>query len=217
MSNKYIFKKGELNSLNKLNQDLKTIYKTYVLVGTGTFNCIGEPVINKGKHICKTSYIFPNIDMNQYLVSVNSTKVFQAIKDNKKSIIGYDVIDGDIYFISEGDNKWQIGSLSPCYEFVYNKYAPQFFESVSLYTPSIYNVKLSEDDVIKLTQNEYLNISCDKFRTRITREVIPGLKKSNTVSIHFSEIPDSPNLFRLIIDVARASVKSIHMYTCLYI
>lgn len=217
MNTRYIFKKGELNSLNNLNQDLKTIFSSYMLITTEVMfpvaYCIGENIASRGKHLCHTEYSFPGIEIG-FVVQIISDKLFQCIKNNKKNIIGYEIIDSDIFLISETE-KWEFGIVHKLDSKACKEAIPKLESILETISTEPSTIKLTDDDVLDLTKNEMLNISKDKYRTRITREIIPGLKKTHTVTIRFSNIDNS--LFLLSIDVERSTCVSHHVYTCVYI
>ena len=209
---KYIFKKGELNSLNNINQDLKTIFSTYALCESGL--CVGENVLNKGIHWCTTEYKLPGMVSTDIPV-INSTNVYQAVKSNKKDIIGYAIKDNkDIVLITNSSAEHKIGVVMAKTDIAFAPYDKKICD-ISSIPQSIKHIELSEDDVEDMVKNDMKNISWSKYRTRITREVIPGLKKSHTVSICFSDINDS--IFNLMILTSRATITSTHVYKCIYI
>ena len=61
-----------------------------------------------------------------------------------------------------------------------------------------------------------MNIHRDKYKTRITKEVIPGLKKSHDVVLDFFDHNKDKSLFYLGIKVRRGYCTSYHIYTCLH-
>ena len=206
----YIFNKGELNSLNNLNQDIKTIFKTYAIIGN---TISGAPILRKGTHHTLTQYVFPAVNTETHIVVIESGDLFQCIKTDKKNIKGYRIEDnGDLYLIGD--------SVSFPIGYVLNKdsiAAKPFIESVkSLFQEqTVSTVKLTEDDVEDLVKNAMKPIQSNQYRTRITREVIPGLKKTHDVFISFSDIDDKT--FGLHIVANRATCVSYHSYKCLYV
>lgn len=208
----YIFKKGELNSLNNINQDLKTVFTAYALCNNGV--CVGVPILHKGFHHGVTPYTFPEINYETHMVIIESADLFKCIKDNKKDIIGYRIDDRDGLSLITNTVSFPIGSVlsidkiaaKPFIEM--EKNIPDYDET---YPPEGLKITNVED----MVKNQIVNISISKYRTRISREVIPGLKKNHTVVVGFTDIDDMT--FGLHLIAERACVRTKHIYKCLYI
>lgn len=212
---KYEFKKGELNKLNNLNQDLKTIFNNYILLDNGFI--YGDSILHKGSHMVYTDFKMFFTGFDNYVFRINSKDLFETIKDNKKIISFITVIDNILYLGGE-DSLFKIGDMIPfkwdCtglndYLSLINLLANEKIDSDTY-------VELTNEAVIDLIGNLYINIKRDKYKTRITKEVIPGLKKSHEVVIEFFDHTKDKTLFYLGIKVKRASCTSYHIYTCLH-
>lgn len=207
--------KGFIKSLNDFNQDMKTIFSEYYIYPDG--RVISESKNNKydiGKHFCITDYKFLE-EYKDYIIHFNSDIIYRTIKDNKKDIkyicvengiikfIG-DKLDIDIGTVIHMNGIKSLTILDPIY---------------NMSTDIGFNVKnvdfeFSTDDVIDMVENKYKNISYESYRCRITREVIPGLKKSHSIAFTFNDMDDD-NLFCMNIIAKRATLTSIHSYTCI--
>jgi hypothetical protein len=71
---------------------------------------------------------------------------------------------------------------------------------------------LSSDDVEALVKNEYLMVGKGWYQTKITKELIPGLKKTHKVEIIFGHNHTSDELYSIYFDVERATINTIHKY-----
>lgn len=206
----YIFKKGELNSLNNLNQDLKTVFKTYSLIG----NMIsGVPLLGKGTHHALTQYIFPDLCSETHILVIESDPLFKCIKTDKKNIGGYRVGDNDDLYLFTDTETYHIGYVIKRDSIA----AEPYMKSLKLYchNNTVTTIKLSSEDVEDLVKNSLKHIQSDKYRTRITREVIPGLKKTHDVYLGFSNIDEKT--FGFHITTNRATCITYHSYKCLYV
>ena len=209
---KHTFAKGELKSLNDLNQDLKSIFTVYALCRHNI--CVGTPILHKGFHFGTTKSVLPGIDYSNTVVVIDSVKLFQAVKNNKKDISGY-VINDSILNLFSKDSLFEIGRVISVDSYEANRYIKPLESIPELKLSELHLKQLSPLVVENLVKNEIHNISDDKYRTRISREVIPGLKKSHNVFAGFSDIDDYT--FRLYIRANRSCVDTMHVYKCLYI
>ena len=213
---KYEFKKGELNKLNNLNQDLKTIFNNYIILDNGFI--YGDSILHKGSHMVHTQFKIFFDYPDGYVLRINSKDFFETIKNNKKDISFISIDDNKLYLGRE-DSLFKIGDLI---QFRWSQLSNELIEYMSLVNMMIDNdnpktfVTLSTDEVIELVDNMFINIRRDKYKTRITKEVMPGLKKSHEVVLDFFDHTKDKSLFYLGIKVRRAYCTSYHIYTCLH-
>ena len=210
----YEFKKGDLKKLNDLNQDLKTIFETYILSNSGFI--YGESILRKGSHMVKSDFKFFIPCPGGYVFRINSKDLYTAIKDNKKHISQMSLVDNKLY-IGNDEKVFQIGV---CVKAKFINLHKQFQEYTQLDNVKIDDAKtaeeLSNDDVKNLVGGFYIIIKNGKYKTRITKEVIPGLKKSHEVKIDFFDHSKDKSLFFMTITVHRAHCVSYHTYTCIF-
>ena len=215
----YEFKKGELNKFNNLNQDLKTVFKKYMLFPNGYI--LGDPILRKGCHIGYTE--FEMFFKHNNPLEFNSQAIFEAIKNNKKNIKFIKIDNNHIYFGGD-DLLIEIGEVD-----TFHTSNKAYFESKALYKykwllrdnniekdNNFKVMKLSDDQVHLLVGNDYININKSKYKTRITKEIIPGLKKSSNVILILFDHDTDKHLFHLAINTNRSSCTTCHIYTCLY-
>jgi len=219
---KYELKKGEINKLHDLNQELKNIYNEYYLTKDGYI--FGDSKLNKGKHFGITEFIwyfdFPVIDNNaETLLKLIPQNIFTAVSKNKKNL-QYIKVDEDHKVYLSGENLEEdiligefhsgintIEELNNAKAFINSDMNGSYMEN---------SMMLTKDSVEKLVGNEFINIAEDKYRTRITKEIAPGLKKSHVMYLFFFDNPDDKKLFHLGVKIERGSCISYHKYTCLY-
>ena len=214
----YEFKKGELNKFNNLNQDLKTIFDYYYIYNDSQY-VFGEAKLHKGKHFVCTSFKMffehPNCALR-----FCSQQIFEAISKNKSKIKYITIIDsciylgGDIDLIRIGqmiDLKSTDSDMS-----MYNTINTEHVNDIITEQLSSHIIHLTDEGIKDLVSNEFINVSENRYRTRITKEVIPGLKKSHEVGLWFSKHTKDSSLFYLTIIVERNNCTSYHRYTCLY-
>lgn len=206
----YEFKKGELNKLFNLNQNLKNIFTQYYILNDGMI--VGINKLQKGKHFVISEYRLP-FNNNRLIYEIDSKQLFDAVNKNKKKITSLSVENNKIY-LNTDDTLFIIG------EVITNKTIDidQYVEVLTKLSSDDFEVgiKLSEDNNEALIKNDYINIDEGKYRTRITKEVIPGLKKSHDVSIVLYNHSTDKQLFHMTIKVIRDKDISYHIYTCLF-
>ena len=201
------FLKGELNKFHGINQELKNIFTDYYMDTTQFIH--GTNKLHKGKHFVVTEYKFPFNFSDDVYLKLDSASIFEAIGKNKKHIKSFK-IDNDVMLYGD-EYSATIGNVVN--KAFINK--PNIDDMV-LNDSFDNNIELTSDAVERLVKNAYININKDGFRTRITKEVIPGLKKSHDISISFSKHETDRSLFYLIIKADRTVLTSYHIYTCLY-
>jgi len=216
MNINYEFKKGELNAFNDVNQDLKTVFDIYYLFNDGYV--IGDPKLGKGKHFGLTEFkMFFDYPVDSVL-KLESKVIFDTVSKNKKIIKSIDIIDNVVYLIGENNLNVNIGELININS-VKNNLLDILSLSKNVLNPDRINayshIRLSEDDVSDM-YSAFVNISEDIYRTRLTKEVLPGLKKSHTVDIYLFDHEKDEGLFYLLLKSTRKKCDTYHLYLCLH-
>lgn len=225
MVQEYEFKKSEINKLFDLNQDLKHIFTEYYIYPC-TNIIIGTNTLHKGQHFVLSPFEFYMELPENAVIKLNSKDIFTAINKNKKNIKKIAIYNND-------DESKDICLLGDKQLFVIGKVLS--IDDPELSTPSflfeyirsllknesdgIYldNTILLKDTVVEdLVANAYHDVHEDVFTTRITKEVIPGLKKSHKVFLFFTKHCTDNTMFHLGIRVERGTCISYHTYCCLY-
>ena len=204
--------KKDVTKLYNINQDIKNIFSEYTILPGGF--TIGVPILEKGSHCVLNGYDLPNIDEKNLMIEpfiYSSKQIFDSIKENKKIIDSIVLIEKSLYFLSSSTSQiFDIGRIMSSTDTkILDKYMIEFD-----ITKERKWLRLSEDDVKDLVGNKIIEINEGKYKTRISRELMPGLKKSNSISITFEE--STPEIFKIIIMVQRSYVTSIHIYSALY-
>ena len=74
-------------------------------------------------------------------------------------------------------------------------------------------IHINEEDVISLVSNTLIVVSHKKYKIRITKELIPGLKKNFMLSCFFEDISDI--VFNCTIVCHRLECITFHRYKCI--
>lgn len=211
----HIFEKGELNKLNDLNQDLKTIYDSYVLTSSGII--FGESLLHKGSHMVRTDFKLFFDCPEGYVIRIFAKMLFTTIKDNKKKITLMKS-DRNVLCIGNDDELFMIGAITKDTPITMYKdlRGHDITADMNLDPDNNISITLSSNLVEALVANEYMNVRQGKYRTRITKEVIPGLKKSHKVEITFFDHSKEKTQFFMSIKVHRNRCVSYHTYNCLF-
>lgn len=220
--------KGFLKSLNDFNQDVKSIYDKYIIYPDGTVVSDNSCKYKIGEHFCKTNFSMRKIDefFNSFVIEFDSDSIYRAIKDNKK-YIKYIRIDEDVSVHLTGQSLTELGTpidldilVGQCYlmdSYKVNKCDKLYSSANICISEKVPNtIIISDEDVEQLVKNQYKNYSLDRYSTRITREVIPGLKKSHELSLSFYDNDNDDRLFNIRLIARRGTLISYHMYTCIY-
>lgn len=198
------FVKGQVKQIFDFNQEAKHIFERYMFTPNGfvvgEHNFIGTHYIEKG-------FNFQNIEEIQEFIS---NEIYELLKTGRKNITEWErsnnflyTINGKVfgYGVPYTDNDYFTMTSKA------NKFAWSFINSSHI-------LNLNEDDVYDLTKNKIIDIKCGEYSSRISRKVIPGLKKSHKVQIRFYE-SDLTNVFYMHIKVDRKVLVSHHIYQCI--
>lgn len=212
-----VIDKKIIKSLNDLNQDAKNIFEDYLIFHNDHIE--GTNKLHKGEH-----FAIPSIDLGPVfenfpnkIFKFYSQILFKTISENKKYLDAFTIKDSKIYLEGlAGKISIQVGEIVSSNNITSNN---QKFENIvkrELNDDFDVMLELNEDSVISLVGNEFINISEGKYRTRITKEIIPGLKKSHKIKLFFYEHPSDKSLFHMCVQAERNKLISYHIYTCLY-
>lgn len=210
---KYTFKKGEFNKFNNVNQDMKHLFTRYTLYNNIV---IGDNVDEYGKHFAKVDYKLPNLPDN-ILITIDSAKLFDTQKEHKKNIIGYSIINEELFLTMQGMDDIQIGHARDVNGLATTKLKLELKEAKEFIdTPRQY-IKLTDEDMENLLEfKTKIVIKSGPFKVFITKDTVPNIKKSDYVDVSFSKTNNS-TVFQMIIRICRGGTTiTHHVYRCLY-
>lgn len=218
--------KKQSTKLYNLNQDLKTVFQNYTLSKDGIYPsgvCHSNKdgyVLRTGEHyaIITDKNISDIIDCGD--ICIDSKKLYKFYSSYKKYITHISLINEDIIIHTDGlDNAEytnNIGYRCADIEKVLFGKLPLYNDDKHMILDFKPNIILSEDETINLVKNGNMFLKDGEFTTRITRELIPGLKKTHKLEVMFHHLPEG-NMFRCIIKAERSAVTTFHLYKCLYV
>lgn len=195
------FKKGQVKQIYEFNQEAKNIFDQYMFKNN---NLVIGNTVYKGTHFIEQGFILDD-DVVQYF---DSNVIFKLLKTGRKNITEWEDRDGH-YFI----NDTEFGS---CLDEVFN-YETEcnvLKRYIGLFNGAFSGVNISEEEVYDLMKNNVLTIECDDYKTRISRKLIPGLKKKHELKIRFYP-SDNKDIFFMHIRVDRGVLISHHIYQCI--
>lgn len=208
----YTFNKGEVKKLNDFNQEAKNIFSEYsIWIADNMCLAFGHSVNpGYGLHYIEADAtgkysIIPAITNNQTL-NVDSKKLFKTISDNKATnIVSAEYNNKKLTLFGSGFKECISTSVT------YNP-IPVIDDKDTI----VKSLRLSTEDVEALCANEMITINeGKKYMTRITRGIIPGLKKSHQISVSiFDNGEDS--IYNLVIENKRNELTSFHVYKCIH-
>lgn len=213
------FDKKQIKKLNEFNQITKNYFNYYYMFDNGLLICRDHEKFKKaqkGFHFC-VSTINPLCDMDDgKIFALTSDCVYKIIKDRKKDITGLALENDNILFSLTENNMFNIGKI-----YDYSKLPKDLMDNYNIAMKTMKQCSESErydilhDDVTTLMTNGIINYEKKGYKLRITRELIPNLKKDSNVSIRFFDIPKDTSLFHVVITVTRDEIVSYHKYTCI--
>lgn len=209
----------DLKVINDLNQVLKKVYKRYTIFSNGFIipTTTEDSMVSGGIHfsiippetVKKLQDIFNlNLTSDTYslIVELDASAVFKAIKDNKKDLSSLSFIDNHIYF--QGKDMYPIGFVQQ--DSNVETYLKKVLELHTLFDL----VELSEEVVESLSNNNMAILGKEEYKVRLTKEVIPNLKKDMLVHIGFRN-DSEPTLFQIMIKTTKNDISSFHFYKCI--
>lgn len=205
-----------INKLNNLNQEAKNIFKRYFLYPDGKILARSDDyATKKGCHIGQTDYKFPIAEVQDKIIYLTSSQIFRVIKENKKQIKSMNIHDDGNIYLYTNDMKYSIGQvidndnklLNDVISFDPNE--KSICDSTSVIEETVYN--LVKNDWIIISYMSYgMKV---EYKTRLTRELLPGLKKTHEVYFNFGECDQ--DTFYTYLKVVRGKVMvTYHRYRC---
>jgi len=204
----------DIKKLNEFNQIVKRVFNGIYIFSDGIIMTdpeIGNRV-NKGVHFATTS-IQPidNIPSNYYM-SLKCDKIFKFIRDNKKNIRYLTIDGGDLYIDLKDESKEIIGRIFDADD---NLYLKKRAISNTIEYHKTHSSLVSQNVIESLSDNEIYTYGDDEYRVRITKELLPALKRDMKVNISFRDEVGDPTLFYIILSVDKGDVITYHMYKCI--
>lgn len=210
-----------IKKINDFNQIVKKIFKTYYIDNENLIMFTTDDkyeCTNKGAHFCHldNTSINPFIDVLEgRICCFDSHVIFKTIQEEKKKITGISADDSCIYFVmKDGD-------------IVYDKFIGQHFMKDRLnmtlskslskainYFNTFENTsfeKVSDDIIQKLINNSLIKYHYNDITFRITKELLPNLKKDSNISL--SAINAGEDLFTGILYEERNGICIYNIYT----
>ena len=215
--------KKEIKKIYEFNQDAKNIFTRYF---SNSHNIVvGESTLTFGEHFIINGYYFQNgFNLVQ---SYNPKDIYDIMKNNKKNIesVSADMSSKQptaIYFDApDVKERFNIGYLiSPS---VLNSRIEEKFrkanEYITLLSSSDHEyITMGQEGATKLVENGIIDLDAGDYKTRISRQLIPGLKKKDFLYATFLDTDDK-KLFKLVLKTERQTSKctSYHIYTAIHI
>ncbi len=199
--------KTNIKKLNDFNQITKRIFNGFYLFNDGIIiNDMNNSKLSIGRHFA-TTLIEPIDDIPNNCIYLTTDKIYKTIRDNKKNIKHLLVNNNKIY-IGNDEVKEKIGYVikniplnqkDPLLSFIeYHK------KSSSMLPQNIIDL---------LCDNGIYTYSEDIYKVRLTKELLPALKKNMKVIISFKQDENS-SLFYLLLSIDRGALISYHVYKC---
>lgn len=211
-----------INLINDMNQDLKGIYKEYTIHHNGKY--ISSPkqdyVMKTGEHYCVAEVNGLGEHLGGLCAVINSADVYRVVKENKKSMWGVLCDNGNICMCSaQGElidgvdtniGKYLTFDIDDTAKHTeYKSTHNTIMTLVATYSPDF---TLTDEDVYNLTKNKPLWVGEKPNHTRITKELLPGLKKTHMVDCAVKSV--SADRFTITFRVTRETITSFHIYQC---
>lgn len=199
--------KNTIKRINNLNQDAKIMFDNFY-IGPSGFIYPGNDKFQKllkGHHIA----IAKDNPFNDLHLILNADHIYTTIKDNKKDLKNIYLDNTEIGFI--GENKYPFGRIIS--ESRSMKYINNDGFELDL---NKYN-RLTDKDVQSLVKNGMMELEDGDYRTRITREVIPGAKFTTKIltEVYYMFKENEINyIYELHLACVKENITSFHMYKC---
>lgn len=205
--------KKQIKLLNDLNQIAKKVFARYYLFSDGfLIPSPGERQIKGGFHFCvspTTQDILNIFELSEQVVYIDSVNLYKAVKDNKKVITHITIEASKIYLSDGAEQKFLIGGYHKPTEAVGKNYAKARvkYENSDKHP-------VGADMVESLCANNLVGFSDDTYKVRITKELVPNIKKDLPMSVAFIPV-DEEDVFELLLLLKKDEVVNCHLYKCI--
>jgi hypothetical protein len=169
--------------------------------------------LTESQHINELHDIRP--DSNGSLVPVivfSSTNTFEALRDTKKKDITSYSASEDKLYMDTTNGKIQIGAVVPLHS-VLSKVPDEYNDMIN-FKKNIQSYPFSatlKSEMVDDLQTKCITIDWDGFRIRMSKRLIPNLKKDDHIQIHYKNIGE--DYFNAIFEVTKKSgIKIFHSY-----
>jgi len=192
-----------LKEMVNVTKDAKSIFgSTFLFYDDGLITFAPETVVDtrgmhKALHIGMTDYQFFGIDMPP--MRVYGANIYRIDKHLKKNIKGFTVTDdGDInvdivgvepddMIITENKQKVKMTNEIASVNTSEGIAIPAAYRQLVNWERCYDRVRLTSEEVESLVKNKTYTVSWHGITTRITRAVIPGLKKTHEVEAMYTD------------------------------
>lgn len=204
-----------------INQDLKTVFGKYNIYPDNVIisnNISQMPSLHCA--MLKSRDNFPK-EFDNIVVSFNSTSIYTAYNNKEfKSHITHIFLDNGFIYIGDSEEcREQIGSYYHLQSINGKKF--KIFKDIATDVINDFEsqLQLHEDTIKKLCKGSLIKIEppIKKYKTRFSKGVIPGLKKSTEVDICFRDHIANNSLYHIILCNTRSKVLTYHQRTCIEI
>lgn len=225
-----ITEKNFVKRLNDLNQEMKNIFNEYYLFPNGIISSEKQfRKLHKGDVIISTTYNFID-EYKDHIIRLNAPNIYQTIKEHKKDIDGIINIDGTIFFTNEDESfiSLPIGTVfgtkitKSVKTWPYGEYLSNLIGDCGWINELGHfefiipeHLILDEDHVKSLVNNGITTIRSNGFSTRITKELVPSLKKTDTVMYYCTPKDEHTFYVNIIIRKKTSDIFVFYRYTAL--
>lgn len=196
------FKKGQVKQMFEFNQEAKHIFESYMFKND---NFVIGNTDSKGRHFVERGFMLCD-DSNIH--GFDPKDLYELLKTGRKDITEWECHNNQ-YYINDKCFGYSLGD-----SFNYEYKCNIFKVNMERFNESPYIVNLNDDDIYNLMKNKILGVKSHIYESRISRKIIPGLKKKHKVQIRFY-IGEFPDVFNMHIKVDRGVLVSHHIYQCI--
>jgi len=203
--------------LYDINQDMKTLFFKYNIYPDNIIisNNLDMPSFHGAKLIDRID--FPD-EFDSIVLSLHSRQIYDVYSDHKSELDYIFLVNGFIY-LGNDETKYEIGSY-------YSEDGTNSLKFVGLkqHTTEIINefnptISLDSEKIEKLYKGSLIKIAPEnkKYKTRLSKGVVPGLKKSSLLDIEFHDHEENDFLYFITLRNTRNKVYTYHERMCIVI
>ena len=215
--------KSFLKRLNDLNQEMKNIFVNYSLFPNGVIMAEKkDKKLYKGDIIITTSYKFLD-EFRNNVIHFNSDNIFQTIKNHKKDITGIKNENGVLYFVNDDESFISLAiavlrdphpQLNKLMSELLSEYS--WIHSLNDKIVDIpKHMSIDNDGVNCLIKNGVIPIESNGFRTRITKQLVPSIKKNDEIFYYCIPKDDDTFYVNIILMKKVLDINVLYRYTAL--